>query len=523
MSSLAPASRPKAALALLLLASASLLLVAHPAGATTYTWNNAGGGSWSNPSNWSPNSVPAQGGDVAVLPALSSAYTVGLDATPAIAEIQIANGPTLDLGVQSLAGVGLVTNAGTITGCGTISGNLDNQGVIDFDCSEIKVASFKGQVTNRNRIALRGGNLTFDGSRVINQGTIDGGGGVVRMQNGARIENTSGARLVAGRGHFYTGVRGAASVIVGGTLESSNKGTFRVAGDTYTDDIILSTDATLTTMSGAKIWVHGAAFRLQGVNEILEGAYFIVDPVTAYVDEGGTTILAGGRIISPAGHHVRGTLRGSGTVVGSVVNEGTLSPDISTGGIVVQGNYVQAAAGRLGLGLSGPEAGQFARLTVTGAATLDGTVAIGTAGGFVPAAGQDFPVMGFASRQGEFARVEADAGLALDPEYGSDKITLRTKATVSVPEPIALPSVLSFSARGTAFHLELPEAADVTVRVFDVRGREVAVLLDERLPAGAYPIALSGRNLPSGVIFARATVRTAADSQVRTARLAFFH
>jgi hypothetical protein len=568
MSSRTRASRPPATFALLVPVCALLLVVASSAMATTYTWNNAGGGSWSTAANWTPSGVPSASGDVAVLPALSGAYAVSLDADPAIAAVELENGPILDLGAHSLVLAEALTNDGTIrvptgsvvqlaktaqlggtgtvileggtlatgegvtllhapghtiTGCGTISGTIDNQGVIDLDCAEIQVASLRGRLTNRNRIALRGGNLTFDGTQVVNEGTIRGGNGAIRMQNGALIHNTPAATLVAGRGHFYTGVRGAASVIEGGTLEIENKGAFKVSGDTYTDDVILSTDATLTVMRDAKIWAHGPAFRLRGVNEVLPGGVFIVSPTTSYVDDGGTTILAGGRLVMPAGYRVRGTLSGSGTVIGAVVNEGIIRPDISTGGLVFQGDYLQAPTGRLGLGIAGPEVGQFARLTVSGAATLDGTVAVESAGGFLPAEGQDFPVMAFASRKGQFASVEAAAGLGLDPEYSDAGVTLRTKATVGVPEPIALPAVLAFTARGTAFRLDLPEPADVSVRAYDVRGREVAVLLDERLPAGTYPITLSGRNLPSGVVFARASVRTAAGNDVRSARVAFIH
>src|SRR5712691_7459758 len=87
----------RASVTTLLLAALFVTCAAATAGATTITWSNAAGGAWSNAANWSPATVPGSG-DIAVLPALSGAYTVTLDANPAAAQLSIAAGdPTLDL------------------------------------------------------------------------------------------------------------------------------------------------------------------------------------------------------------------------------------------------------------------------------------------------------------------------------------------------------------------------------------------------------------------------------------------
>jgi hypothetical protein len=50
---------------------------------------------------------------------------------------------------------------------------------------------------------------------------------------------------------------------------------------------------------------------------------------------------------------------------------------------------------------------------------------------------------------------------------------------------------------------ELPEASNVRLAVFDLLGREVSVLVNERKEAGRYDTTFDGINLPSGVYFYR--------------------
>lgn len=55
----------------------------------------------------------------------------------------------------------------------------------------------------------------------------------------------------------------------------------------------------------------------------------------------------------------------------------------------------------------------------------------------------------------------------------------------------------------TRLRFALPEAAHVTVQVFDALGRQVAVLLDENRPAGRFEVAFDAADLPSGIYLAR--------------------
>ena len=62
-----------------------------------------------------------------------------------------------------------------------------------------------------------------------------------------------------------------------------------------------------------------------------------------------------------------------------------------------------------------------------------------------------------------------------------------------------------FSGR-TTFRYALAETADVSLRVYDVTGREVAVLATGEAQPGVYETVFDARDLPSGVYLWRAVV-----------------
>jgi hypothetical protein len=77
---------------------------------------------------------------------------------------------------------------------------------------------------------------------------------------------------------------------------------------------------------------------------------------------------------------------------------------------------------------------------------------------------------------------------------------------------IALGPAIPTPARGdVSFAVELPRRADVSLRVYDISGRQVGALYDGALDAGAHRItwenqAGSGRSQGVGVYFARLVV-----------------
>ena len=75
-----------------------------------------------------------------------------------------------------------------------------------------------------------------------------------------------------------------------------------------------------------------------------------------------------------------------------------------------------------------------------------------------------------------------------------------------VPDRFALSPSYPNPMRGTAtVAFAVPEAADVRLALYDVLGREVAVLLDGPVAAGHHEAAVSSGGLPSGVYVVRMT------------------
>jgi hypothetical protein len=67
----------------------------------------------------------------------------------------------------------------------------------------------------------------------------------------------------------------------------------------------------------------------------------------------------------------------------------------------------------------------------------------------------------------------------------------------------------------TVISYQLSASSDVNLMVYDVLGREVAVLVNERKTAGSYSVTFNARGLASGVYF----YRLRADDFVETKRL----
>jgi hypothetical protein len=53
----------------------------------------------------------------------------------------------------------------------------------------------------------------------------------------------------------------------------------------------------------------------------------------------------------------------------------------------------------------------------------------------------------------------------------------------------------------TVISYQLPVASNVTLKVYDVLGREIATLVNEEKPAGSYEVDFNANGLSSGVYF----------------------
>jgi hypothetical protein len=136
-----------------------------------------------------------------------------------------------------------------------------------------------------------------------------------------------------------------------------------------------------------------------------------------------------------------GLLTGWGIVAADVTNGGCIRPIPANGTLTIKGAYEQSLGGRMEFGLVGdhPAINQPS-LNVTGSAILGGGISLLWEDGHIPAPGASFPVLTFASREGEFCCwdrfIFPGKGLRLEALYTASSLILNT---VTAPEPASVP------------------------------------------------------------------------------------
>jgi hypothetical protein len=127
-----------------------------------------------------------------------------------------------------------------------------------------------------------------------------------------------------------------------------------------------------------------------------------------------------------------GTVRGSGSISGFVINGAIVHPGASPGILTIMDGYptpyTQSPTGTLVIDIGGLTVGtQYSRLVVSGAAVLNGTLEVNMINGFLPSLGDAFSIMTFNSSSGSFSAVTGNHlanGLVLVPRYSTTNVTL---------------------------------------------------------------------------------------------------
>jgi hypothetical protein len=201
-----------------------------------------------------------------------------------------------------------------------------------------------------------------------------------------------------------TWLDGNVTVAEGAQIE--NKGLFQVKCDkTMTKGAGAMPRFTNAAMTGVFRKTAGAGqtvieieFDNLGTRELKSGNTKFTSPLP----DKGKTILDGGTISSTGVMQFDGILTGWGTMTGDVLLTGVfyVGGENTTGTINIQGNYQQTCAATLYIDLA---FGSYDRLEISGIATLDGALVNSLLNGFDPEPGQEFEIMTFASRIGDFS------------------------------------------------------------------------------------------------------------------------
>ena len=265
------------------------------------------------------------------------------------------------------------------------------------------------------------GGGTISGKTIYNPITAKWVSGNITLADGAVFQNS---------GTFNA--KNAASVtnnaMNGGVNERFvNTGNFikDTAGTTTTMDIPFTNDGTVDVIAGSLIFQQGMD----------NGEDVVIDLGGGTLDPGETLNLESGD-----------SLIGSGTLAATLVSSGTVSPGDSPGNITVQGDYTQQSAGVLEIQLGGTTAGtEYDQLTVTGTATMAGTLNVSMIDGFIPQVGDSFTVLPYGSRSGGFNALNLPDGYRWGIDYGYPGLTL------SVLEGGSISGTVSCSSLHTVF------------------------------------------------------------------------
>ncbi|MAT44173.1 MAG: hypothetical protein CL609_17715 [Anaerolineaceae bacterium] len=218
------------------------------------------------------------------------------------------------------------------------------------------------------------GGLSLSGQTLINQSTAKWEANTITLSNDAAFTNEGTFEAKA-----TTSMNGGTDGLF------DNQGLF-----------VKKTDSTTTTMN----------IDFTNAGEIFVEAGTLVFP-DGLTSTSGTEIVLGGNLESTGPLDLQGaTLSGIGTVDGNLNNAGTVAPGTSPGKITVTGDYTQTSAGGLEIEIGGTTAEtEFDVLVIEGSAAFAGTLNITLLDGFIPAAGDQFEVLNFASYSGDFETV----------------------------------------------------------------------------------------------------------------------
>lgn len=243
---------------------------------------------------------------------------------------------------------------------------------------------------------MTGGNIAGAGTTAIaaGAGLAVSGSGSKSVSTNRRLDNF-GTITVSGTGTFDLSGGAIFTNRVGATFDVQSEGTMgAVTGSMVNEGIFKKSAGVGLTRFHPSITNQGTLRAETGTLQFGSLAQ------TA----GSTFVAAGATLQATTATLTGGTLSGSGTVAANVSNGGIVAPGASPGTLTITGTCTQTTNGILNIELGGTSVGTgFDRLAVSGAATLGGTLNVVLTDGFVPAVGNTFPIMTYASRSGDFA------------------------------------------------------------------------------------------------------------------------
>ena len=288
-------------------------------------------------------------------------------------------------------------------------------------------------VQSDSRVSVASGNaLTVSGTFDYSAGTITANGRVIVASGASANLTTGSAKFIDGvlenRGTLnYTGTSiffGRDASNLPARIENAANGTFVVDG------------------GGGFSQNNGSAnYRVDNAGTFIKrgaGTTTVVGAPISFSNTG-TVQMAAGALQFSGALTQNGIITGSGTIIANITNNGTVRPDATPGGLTIQGNYTQTAAGRLEMRLAGADATLGHRsLTITGAAVFAGALDVTLVFPFVELLNTTFPIVTYASRSGDFATVTGltnNFGYTFSRAFTGTALNLTVDVQGDVPPP----------------------------------------------------------------------------------------
>jgi filamentous hemagglutinin family protein len=386
----------------------------------------------------------------------SGTLNVNGNATVGGAQARLIDG-VLDLGSGSTLTKdgGLLTwEGGSITGSGTLA--YINGALFEFGGSGDRVIDNPNLTFNFTDLDLPSGSLTLRAGELVFDTTPTTGvtniplATLLNLEGGTLTNN--GPLNVSGTFGLYGGtLAGAGAInITGGTIDMpasstvnwtatgpmTNTGTMTLSNRTISSAV---TNSGVINSDGALTFTQ--LFTNQGTFSANAGTTTFVAGLT---QGAGTTLLNGGDIVGDVTLD-GGVLGGSGVITGNVtLNAGSLAPGFSPGTIDIVGDLFLGAASSTDIELWGTTAGLYDLVTVTGNATLGGTLNVTTGNGYLPVVGDSITFLTYGTNGGSYAL--SNLPVSTYTTVGLSGITMGVGAA---PLPPPLPPPLATATTST--------------------------------------------------------------------------
>ena len=310
------------------------------------------------------------------------------------------------------------TVGGTASGAGNLVSGNSGSGIVFFNTGatgNVVQGNYLGtNAAGTAALANHGDGVTIRNSADANTigGSAAGAGNVIsgNLGSGVNLFNSADNNVIQGN-CIGTNAAGSAAIANAGGVAISNSADNNTFGG--------PTTAFANLISG------NSGYGI-GINP-LTGNVFENDYVGTGAGGSGTIANTSGAL--NLGNNV--TVLASGSFDGAVLNQGTIDIANSPNSLAITGNYTQTSAAALDIAVGGTAS--FDQLSVSGTASLAGTLNLSLVNNFLPDLTQSFPIISAGTLSGSYAtvnNVSIDGHALFSTQYTATALTLQGTSIV---------------------------------------------------------------------------------------------